>query len=136
MQQGQRRSICKSCFQSRTKKRCRKCGKYKPLTCEFWPPAAGTADGFRGECIDCRAAYDATKYEAQKSDPLYRERKAGNARSWYSTNREYASERNKKYNARPEVKQRRQERDAERRAADPEFVEHNKQRSRDWYQAN
>ena len=136
MQQGQRRTICKSCFQARTKKRCRKCGKYKPLTCEFWPPAADAADGFRGECTECRAKRDAAKYEAQKSDPLYRERKAKNAGRWYRNNLEYARRRNKRHNAKPEVKQRRQERYTERRATDPEFVEQNKGRSRDWYQAN
>jgi len=136
MQQGQRRSICKSCFQARTKKQCRKCGKYKPLTREFWQPAADAADGFRNDCLECRAKRDAAKYEAQKSDPLFRERKAKNARRWYRNNREYARRRQKKYTAKPEVKQRRQERDAERRATDPEFVEQNKWRSHEWYQAN
>jgi hypothetical protein len=136
MQPQQHRNICKACFAARTRKRCRKCGKYKPLTREFWQPAADAADGFRGECIDCRAARDAAKYEAQKSDPLYRERKAKNAGRWYSNNREYARRRGKKYTAKPEVKQRRQERDADRRATDPEFVEQNKRRSREWYRAN
>jgi hypothetical protein len=136
MQQGQRRNICKSCFQARTGKRCRKCGKYKLLTREFWQPAADAADGFRNDCLECRAARDAAKYEAQKSDPLYRERKAKNAGRWYRNNLEYARRRNKKYTAKSEVKQRRQERDAERRATDPEFVKQNKRRRRDWYQAN
>jgi hypothetical protein len=135
-QQPRNYPICKSCFQARTSKRCRKCGKYKPLTREFWQPAADAADGFRGECLECRAKRDAAKYEAQKSDPLYRERKAKNAGRWYRNNLEYARRRQKKYTAKPEVQQRRRERDAERRATDPEFVEQNKQRSRDWYQAN
>jgi hypothetical protein len=136
MQSMQYRNICKNCFAARTNKRCRKCGKYKPLTREFWLPAADAADGFRGECIDCRAARDAARYEAQKSDPLYRERKAKNARRWYSNNVEYAQRRNKKYSAKPEVQQRRRETEAERRATDPEFVEQNKRRSREWYQTN
>jgi hypothetical protein len=136
MQPQQYRNICKSCFQARTNKRCRKCGKYKPLTREFWQPAADAADGFRGECIDCRAAYDTAKYEAQKSDALYRERKVKNTSRWYRNNLEYARRRQKKYTAKPEVQQRRRERDANRRATDPEFVEQNKRRSREWYQAN
>jgi hypothetical protein len=136
MQPRQYRNICKSCFAARTSKQCRKCGKYKPLTREFWQPSATAADGFRSECIECRAKLDAAKYEAQKLDPLYRERKARNAERWYRNNLEYARRRNKKHNAKPEVKQRRQERYTERRATDPEFVEENKQRSRNWYQAN
>ena len=39
-------------------------------------------------------------------------------------------------NAKLEVQQRRRERDAERRATDQEFVEQNKRRSSEWYQAN
>jgi hypothetical protein len=136
MQQQQHPDICKLCFQSRDSKRCRKCGTYKPLTHEFWQPAADAADGFRNDCIACRAARDAAKYEAQKSDPLYRERKVKNAKRWYCSNREYARRRQKKYLAKPEVQQRRQERYAERRTTDPEFVEQNKRRSREWYQAN
>ena len=136
MQPMQHRNICKSCFQARTSKRCRKCGKYKPLTREFWQPAADAADGFRGECLNCRAARDAAKYKAQKSDPLYRERKAKNAKRWYCRNLEYARRRQKKYTAKPDVKQRRRERDANRRATDPEFAEKNKRRCREWYQAN
>ena len=136
MQPMQHRNICKSCFAARTSKRCRKCGKYKPLTREFWQPAADAADGFRNDCLDCRAKRDAAKYEAQKSDPLYRERRAKNASKWYSNNLEYARRRNKKYNAKPEVKERRRERNAERRATEPEFVEQNKRRSSKWYQAN
>jgi hypothetical protein len=136
MQPMQHRNICKSCFAARTSKRCRKCGKYKPLTREFWQPAADAADGFRGKCIACQAAFDAVKYEAQKSDPLYRERKAKNTKRWYCSNREYARRRQKKYLAKPEVQQRRREREAERRATDPKFVEQNKRRSREWYQAN
>jgi hypothetical protein len=135
MQPRQHRNICKSCFQARTSKRCRKCGKYKLLTREFWQPEAAAADGFRNDCLDCRAARDAAKYEAKKSDPLYRERKAKNARSWYRNNLEYARRRQKKYTAKPEVKQRRREREAERRATDSEFVEQNKRRSSDWYKA-
>jgi hypothetical protein len=136
MQPQQHRNICKNCFQARTSKRCRKCGKYKPLTREFWQPAADAADGFRGECLVCRAALDAAKYEAQKSDALYRERKAKNASRWYRNNLEYARRRQKKYIAKPEIQQHRRERDADRRATDPEFVEQNKRRSREWYQAN
>jgi hypothetical protein len=136
MQPCQPRNICKSCFQARTSKRCRKCDKYKPLTREFWQPAADAADGFRNDCLDCRAARDAAKYEAQKSDPLYRERKAKNTRSWYRSNLEYARRQQKKYTAKPEVKQRRRERDADRRATDPEFIEQNKRRCSEWYQAN
>jgi HNH endonuclease len=136
MQQGQRRNICKSCFQARTEKRCRKCGKYKPLTRDFWQPEGQAADGFRNDCLDCRAARDAAKYEKQKSDPSYRERKAKNAKRWYAANRDYAQRRQKKYNAKPEVQQHRRERVAERRSTDPEFVEQNKRRSGEWYQAN
>jgi hypothetical protein len=136
MQPRQYRDICKNCFAARTRKRCRKCGKYKSLTREFWQPAADAADGFRSECIACRAAYDGAKYEAQESDSLYRERKAKNARMWYSNNLEYARRRQKQYTAKSEVQQRRRERDALRRATDPEFVEQNKRRCREWYQAN
>jgi hypothetical protein len=136
MQPFQYRNICRDCFAARTSKRCRTCGKYKPLMREFWPLGTGTADGFRAECTECRAAYDAAKYESQRSDPLYRERKAKNAKGWRARNLEYAQRRDKKYNAKPEVKQRRQERDAERRATDPEFVEQNKRRSREWHQEN
>jgi hypothetical protein len=136
MQPMQYRNICRSCFAARTRKRCRKCGKYKPLTREFWQPAADAADGFLNQCLACRAARDAAKYEAQKSDPLYRERKAKNTKRWYCANLEYARRRNKKHNEKPEVKQRRRERDAERRATDPKFVEQNKRRSCEWYQAN
>jgi hypothetical protein len=136
MQRQQYRNICKSCFQARTSKRCRKCGEDKPLTHEFWPPAADAADGFRGECIKCRATRKAAKHEAQKSDPLYREQNAKRARKWYRSNLEYARRQQKKYNAKSEVKQHRRERDANRRAADPEFVEQNKRRCSDWYQTN
>jgi hypothetical protein len=97
MQQGQPRNypICKSCFQARTRKQCRKCGKYKPLTREFWQPAADAADGFRNDCLECRAKRDAAKYEKEKSDPAYRERKAKNARGWYHNNKEYVRRRDK-----------------------------------------
>jgi hypothetical protein len=128
--------ICKRCFQARTSKKCIKCGLEKPLTREFWQPAADAADGFRNDCLECRAKRDAARYEVQILDPEYRERKAKNANRWYHTNHEYALRRNRKRAAETEVKQRRQERDAERRANDPAFVEENKRRSSEWYRAN
>jgi hypothetical protein len=136
MQRGQHRNICKSCFQVRTSKKCTKCGLEKPLTREFWQPAADGAGGFRKDCLECRAKRDAARYEVQKLDPEYRARKAKNANRWYHTNHEYALRRNRRYNAEAEVKKRRQERDAERRANDPAFIEENKRRSSEWYQAN
>src|SRR6516225_3642475 len=136
MQPQQHPDICKRCFQKRKSKRCRKCGEVKPLTPYFWPEAPEAADGFRGECLDCRARYDAAKYEKQRLDSQYRERKARNSKEWYAEHREYVSERDKKKRAKPEVQQRRRERDAHRRATDPEFVEQNKRRCREWYQAN
>jgi hypothetical protein len=136
MQPQQHPYLCKRCFQARQSKRCRKCGERKPLTREFWLPAAASADCFRNECTACRAAYDAAKYKMQRSDPLYREHKANATREWFSNNRERALERQKKYYVRPEVQERRREHDAHRRATDPEFVEKNKQRCRDWYNSN
>jgi hypothetical protein len=136
MQPQQHPDICKRCFQKRKSKRCRKCGEVKPLTLEFWHEAPESADGFRGECLDCRACYDAAKYMKQRLDPQYRERKSRNSKEWYAEHREYVSEREKQERAKPEVQQRRRKRDAHRRATDPEFVERNKRRSRDWYQAN
>jgi len=96
MQPQQHPDICKRCFQKRKSKRCRKCGEVKPLTPYFWPEAPEAADGFRGECLDCRARYDAAKYEKQRLDPQYRERKARNSKEWYAEHREYVSERDKK----------------------------------------
>src|SRR5262249_281383 len=87
-------------------------------------------------CLVCIAARDAARYEVQKADPLFRKRAAEKSKSWYQANRDYAKRRDKKYAARPEVQQHSRERDAGRRVTDLEFVERNKRRRGEWYQAN
>jgi hypothetical protein len=136
MQPCQRPYICRECFSKRTGKQCRKCGETKPLTLEFWHEAPEAADGFRGECRDCRAEYDAKSYAVKALDPEYLRKQAEKSNKWYYENRKYALARGKNYNAMPEVQQHRRERDSHRRATDPQYVENNKQRSANWYQSN
>lgn len=113
---------------------CRQCGESKPRTDEFWPRQS-YGDGFRHTCNVCRNTYRAGIHTIQSQDPAFRQRKAAASAAWYAANTERALEHGREYNARPDVQHRRQQRDADRRANDPQFVIDNKKRSAAWHQA-
>ncbi len=82
-------------------KRCSKCDELQPLT-EFYR-AAGTRDGYRGECKSCFKARAKARY------PLVREQAIERARRWREENIDRFRENQRRMRSKPAFKERARE---------------------------
>jgi len=116
---------------------CRCCGLTKPLTSQYWHAEKTGRDGFRTNCKDCKNKQRADKYwNEEKFSDAFKERIRAYSKERYARDGEKLKEQSRAYHAKPEIKEKRYQRDQVRRAQDASFVEANKARCKAWYEEN
>lgn len=116
---------------------CRCCGLTKPLTSQYWHTEKTGQDGFRANCKDCKNKQRADKYwNEEKFSDAFKKRTRAYSKERYEREGEKLREQSKIYHAKPEIKEKRYQRDQVRREQDIDFVEANKTRCKVWYEQN